>query len=53
MAIAIIALIYALSAIFALLLSRGSAIGKDQKLEDEEQLAFIEKYMQNKLKYKK
>lgn len=55
MTIAIIMLIYTLSAIFALLLIQGAAIGKDRALEDEEQMLYIEKYVrkkQNKLKRK-
>ena len=54
--IAIIAiLLYTLSAAFALLLTQGAAIGKDRALEDEEQVRYIEKYVQkkqNKLKRK-
>ena len=55
MTIAIIMLIYTLSAIFALLLIQGAAIGKDRTLEDEEQMLYIERYVrkkQNKLKRK-
>jgi hypothetical protein len=55
MTIAIIMLIYALSAVLALLLIQGAAIGKDQALEDEEQMLYIERYVrkrQDKLKRK-
>lgn len=55
MTIAIIMLIYTLSAVFALLLIQGAAIGKDRTLEDEEQMLYIERYVrkrQNKLKRK-
>lgn len=55
MTIAIIMLIYTLSAIFALLLIQGAAIGKDRTLEGEEQMLYIERYVrkrQNKLKRK-
>jgi hypothetical protein len=55
MTIAIIMLIYVLSAVLALLLIQGAAIGKDQALEDEEQMLYIERYVrkrQDKLKRK-
>ena len=55
MTITIIMLIYVLSAVLALLLIQGAAIGKDQALEDEEQMLYIERYVrkrQDKLKRK-
>ena len=47
--IAIIAiLMYTLFAAFALLLTHGAAIGKNQALDDEEQMLYIEKYVQKR-----
>lgn len=48
MTIAIIMLIYVLSAVLALLLIQGAAIGKDQALEDEEQMLYIERYVRKR-----